>query len=415
MAEAKSSICAKCSPLDCDSDWYHGEPSRVETLAASGSESIKLTLGAACSGGNTYTKGSPSYSNKDWYHGELSRVEAEQALAAFGRDCFLVRVSEGALILSLIHHGILHHLNIKYTPKGYSLLESPQELFQDLQELVACCRKHEISETLKLTLGAACTMMPQGNLYAKGSPSYSGQDWYHGELSQVEAERALTASGHGSSFLVRVGSEQDLILSLIHNGRVHHIKIQYTTEGYSLHGSPKQTFQDLQELIAFYRKQEMRSLELRLGVACGTPHGDAYTKGLPSYSNKDWYHGELSRVKAEQALAGSVRDCFLVRVSKGSLVLSLAAQEVGNSFLHIKIKYSPSGYSLQGMPQEKFEELQDLVAFYSREAISNNPEIMLGKACERTKESAEANSTTGKTTCTCIEATSKCSLVQIHS
>ena len=66
----------------------------------------------AVAGSSVYAKGVLVGSDKDWYHGELSRVQAEHALTVSGRDCFLVRVSQRALILSLIHHGQVHHINI---------------------------------------------------------------------------------------------------------------------------------------------------------------------------------------------------------------------------------------------------------------------------------------------------------------
>ncbi len=104
----------------------------------------------------TYAKGSPLGCDKDWYHGELSRVEAEQALATYGRDCFLVRVSEGALILSLIHHGILHHLNIKYGLGWYELESgSAQYSFIELEELVSHYSSKDIG-ALDVMLGVAC-------------------------------------------------------------------------------------------------------------------------------------------------------------------------------------------------------------------------------------------------------------------
>ncbi len=110
-----------------------------------------------------YAEGSPLITDKDWYHGELSRDEAEQALATSGRDCFLVRASQGALILSLIHHGILHHIKIKHGCSGYHELESSssQYLFIELEDLVSYYGRHDIKE-LKTTLGAACVKKTAG-------------------------------------------------------------------------------------------------------------------------------------------------------------------------------------------------------------------------------------------------------------
>ena len=105
-----------------------------------------------------YVKGSrsPLGSDQDWYHGELGRVQAEHVLAVSGCDCFLVRVSEGALILSLIHHGQLHHLDIKYGPGWYELDGgSAQYSFTELEELVDHYRKNNIGG-LSLQLGISC-------------------------------------------------------------------------------------------------------------------------------------------------------------------------------------------------------------------------------------------------------------------
>ena len=103
-----------------------------------------------------YVKGSPLDWDKDWYHGELGRVEAEQALTASGCDCFLVRVSEGALVLSLIHHGQLHHINIKYSPGCYELKSGSEEYnFTGLKALVSHYRINAIGG-IGVSLGAAC-------------------------------------------------------------------------------------------------------------------------------------------------------------------------------------------------------------------------------------------------------------------
>ena len=103
-----------------------------------------------------YAKGSPLESDKDWYHGELDRVQAEQVLAVFGCDCFLVRVGQGALILSLLHHGQPHHFNIKYGHGRYELDSgSTQHSFTGLEELVDYYSSHPIGQ-LNIPLGTAC-------------------------------------------------------------------------------------------------------------------------------------------------------------------------------------------------------------------------------------------------------------------
>ena len=113
---------------------------------------------------NIYTKGSLACSDKEWYHGELTRVEAEQALAASDQalaasdcDCFLIRESEGGLVLSLTHHGQVHHVAIKYGPGWYELEGgSAQDRFTELVDLVSYYLANTISESLQATLGRNC-------------------------------------------------------------------------------------------------------------------------------------------------------------------------------------------------------------------------------------------------------------------
>ena len=111
----------------------------------------------AVASSSVYAKGSLLGSDKDWYHGQLTRVEAEQALTASGCDCFLIREDGRALVLSLIHHGQVHHVNIKYGPGWYELESgSAQYSFTELDELVSHYSSEPISKHLKLTLGVAC-------------------------------------------------------------------------------------------------------------------------------------------------------------------------------------------------------------------------------------------------------------------
>ena len=106
-------------------------------------------------------KGSLFGCNEAWYHGDLTRVEAEQALGASGCDCFLIRQSRAALVLSLIHHGQVHHVNIKRGPDCYELesgSSAEHSSFPELKELVSHYSSEPIAinKDLKLTLGVAC-------------------------------------------------------------------------------------------------------------------------------------------------------------------------------------------------------------------------------------------------------------------
>lgn len=105
-----------------------------------------------------------------------------------------------------------------------------------------------------------------------------------------------------------------------------------------------------------------------------------YTRASSESSGRDWYHGELTRPKAELALTSSPCDCFLIRESKGALVLSVINNRVIH---HIKIDIEPNRYRLQGLHDENFTDLKRLVAHYTRYPVSLNPRIFLGAACEK--------------------------------
>ena len=106
------------------------------------------------------------------------------------------------------------------------------------------------------------------------------------------------------------------------------------------------------------------------------------TKGFLLDSDKDWYHGELTREQAERALKENQdSNCFLIRESrnKDSLVVSFIHKR--GEFCHWVIYYDDGQYRLQSEPPEKvFSKLDDLVSYYrGGETI---PEV----ACKKTKD-----------------------------
>ena len=87
----------------------------------------------------------------------MTRDGAEQALRASGCDCFLVRESKGALVLSVVYHQHISHIKIEYGASWYKLdLDSVQENFAELDELLSYYHSHTISDKLKVKLGEVC-------------------------------------------------------------------------------------------------------------------------------------------------------------------------------------------------------------------------------------------------------------------
>jgi hypothetical protein len=75
------------------------------------------------------------------------------------------------------------------------------------------------------------------------------------------------------------------------------------------------------------------------------------------WSDKDWYHGELTREEAEQELKASGCDCYLVRQKQGVLVLSLIN---GRNLTHFRV-HEQDGYKLKG--SRTFRALDDLLGY----------------------------------------------------
>jgi hypothetical protein len=122
-------------------------------------------------------------------------------------------------------------------------------------------------------------------------------------------------------------------------------------------------------------------------VGIGTEEGETaatgYTKGFFAGSGKDWYRGELTREEAEQALKASGCDCFLIRQSRGVLVMSLIH---GEEIHHITIIYGPGRYELEtGTAQYSFPELEELVDYYCSYPITLGSDMKLGKTCGKEK------------------------------
>ncbi len=97
-------------------------------------------------------------------------------------------------------------------------------------------------------------------------------------------------------------------------------------------------------------------------------------KGLPVDSDKEWYHGELTREQAEMTLRENGSDCFLVRESKGYLVLSVINH---GETRHVRIPHQPGWYSIDGWPK-KFKELNELV-----EDFTTSGECISGEICKK--------------------------------
>ena len=114
-----------------------------------------------------------------------------------------------------------------------------------------------------------------------------------------------------------------------------------------------------------------------------------YVKACPIDCDKDWYHGMLTRNQAEEALKASGSNCFLIRESKGSLVLSLIHH---GDIYHMVIKRGPGWYSLSSVSSvEHFSDVNELTSYFHNNGVitESGEALTLGAACRK----ADHNST----------------------
>ena len=148
----------------------------------------------------------------------------------------------------------------------------------------------------------AVSMAADESTPVPNSKLYSDEDWYHGEQTTEKAELALKASAR-SCFLVRQ-HQGDLILSLRHYGLISHMKIECGPEGYELEG---QSFSELQELVSFYRRNDISD---KFAASLGEPCKKMGTASFRPDLSPD--HGMYDKTESPlwvSVIIGALPDC----------------------------------------------------------------------------------------------------------
>ena len=233
--------------------------------------------------------------------------------------------------------------------------------------------------------------MKDSDGYSKGSLLSSSKEWFHGELPQAEAERALMTS-ECNCFLIRQ-ENKSLILSLRHQNSVHHVNIQYGPGWYKLeNGSAQDNFAELDHLLAYYRENALsKTLDTKLGAMCeksltlsaasgtsgrdnttsistyasftkpATPSADKSLFSSGNYNSLSGYQGTITKEEADAALSVGSGNVFMVREGPTGLVLS---RRISGWKSHTTIHHDPAmGYRLEGR-KKWFETVSELIMHY---------------------------------------------------
>uniref|UniRef100_A0A8C7IJB4 protein-tyrosine-phosphatase n=1 Tax=Oncorhynchus kisutch TaxID=8019 RepID=A0A8C7IJB4_ONCKI len=207
-------------------------------------------------------------------------------------------------------------------------------------------------------------------------------EWFHPNITGIEAEQLLLTRGVHGSFLARPSKSNpgDFTLSIRRNSEVTHIKIQNSGDYYDLYGGEK--FATLAELVQYYTEQHdlLRErngdvIELKYPLNCKDP------------TSERWYHGHLSGRDAEKLLMDKGKPgSFLVRESQskpGDFVLSVLTNEEKHENVdrktkvtHVMIRYQQDGkYDVGG--GERFDTLADLVDHYKKNPMVEKSGIVV--------------------------------------
>jgi len=201
------------------------------------------------------------------------------------------------------------------------------------------------------------------------SELHFSEAWFHRNLphGRSSAEQILKLNSHlgDGTFLVRPSETfvGDYSLSFYRKGDVHHvpIRIRQMESGIKRFYLIDQVFFDsLYDLVVHYQTHNLRSSKFLITLGKGAPPPN-------QHEDRSWYHGSLSRGKAEEMLSRLAMDgAFLLRQGERiqqSFAVSFRAE---GKVKHCLIKKEGRLYTI-GSAQ--FESLLELVAYYEKNPL----------------------------------------------
>ncbi|CAK8681794.1 unnamed protein product [Clavelina lepadiformis] len=225
------------------------------------------------------------YSEK-WYHGQMARESAEDLIKQFnGQDgSFLVRDSHtfvGNWTLSFMYHGKVNHCRIHtQQDSGRTFYYLVQTLFFDsLYSLIWHYQRYPLrnqNQNFELLL---TDPIPQPNAHAS-------KEWYHENMTRMEAENILMRIPRDGSFLIRKCRQDDpsitnFAISFRAEGKIKHCRIKQEGRLFVIGNA---TFETLCDVVSFYQKNPLyRKMKLRF------PATIDLIKNLPQ--DADFYSG----------------------------------------------------------------------------------------------------------------------------
>lgn len=210
---------------------------------------------------------------------------------------------------------------------------------------------------------------PERNL-----PRYDTIKWFPGSTrinDRSLAEEILNEQadlGDGT-FLIR-GSNTfttSYTLSFIHKSKIQHIKVNSLTSdtGHERYYLSKQiTFDTISALVEYYQRNPLKSNDVVQVLVEPILQQNLHRS---AHLDKEWFHGKMNRLRAEECLRDCSSGSFLVRpseVGKDHYSVSFVS---GSLIKHCRVKFERNAY-LIGM-FDKFNTLVDLVQHFRKNYI----------------------------------------------
>eukprot|EP01135_Chromosphaera_perkinsii_P011758 Nk52_evm4s2496 gene=Nk52_evmTU4s2496 len=183
--------------------------------------------------------------------------------------------------------------------------------------------------------------------------------WFHGKIDRATAVRLLQTGSHipNGAFLIREKNPGQYALSFRRNGQVYHALINFSNGKYSL--VDDSLFDSLSELVDFYQNNLLASTGFNIKLTEPIPPPSAPIK-------EKWFHGNISKQKAEQVLLSKKSGTFLVRQSETDTNTYSISLNVEGSVKHCRVM-------LEGrvciVGNSEFDSIGDLIKYYKKHSL----------------------------------------------
>ncbi|PAV91380.1 hypothetical protein WR25_12629 isoform A [Diploscapter pachys] len=188
------------------------------------------------------------------------------------------------------------------------------------------------------------------------------EEWFHGKCGREDAKKRIEEHKDKGDGLFMIRDSNlfigDYSLSILHNGRVHHVRIRSKI----IDKEKKYYFLDnkvcdtLYELVSYYTRHYLSTSDFKMVLTTPCPQPQPHL-------NQPWFSATADKKKAEELLNRVTEDgAFLVRTSSSDTSVFVLSLRVDGEFWHYRLKRDGRIFVVN---QTVFENLNQIVDYYS--------------------------------------------------